>query len=511
MLKLTEVGKDVGNIPLPRKPLGQEESRASLLRNPRKYIETHKPLDDIYLEGLIQKNIINEDSSGIGANLISPEIRALILSLSQEHKRKFSEIVKSFEADKEMIRGAIFSGGEIRVIAECGSALVINAISELLGITYTSKNQKPTFNTFSGSSAGSYPASGLAVRALNSMIFKVATDTDFTSFYRSPETLEKWINEFISKGYYLATGKCVDELKIKHLQELGSNLQVLVGERRRLLGMPEIFLMPRDIKRQFGIDPRDLPVTTMIRATSNLPFLFWDLWDKTCGDCFITDKKGKKHYLFDAGIFQKNLLPLHLLIEEIENYKEGKISKPGFYFIVGHKEVDSNEIPDKMFGKPTPKLIYWFYSVGSRVVNFVDKYILFESSEKIKELGATRGYLEAVCEATCPKTKKVAKLSSGRFEVPQDEREILLLANIPTSDFQNLGFNAVIDQMHCKLVDPLYISSNGALGKTAYQLYLEDVNKAIGKRKPYRNVISLDKARTIFEARQKITENVIGF
>lgn len=504
MLRLTEVGKDVSSVPLPRKALGQEESKASLLRSPRKYAESFKPLDDIYLEGLIQKNIIGNDPNGVGASLIAPEIRALYYSLDDEHKRKFSEVVKALEVDKEMIRGAIFSGGEIRVIGECGPALVINAVSELLGITYSNQNQKPTFNTFSGSSAGSYPASGLAVRALNSMVFKVAADTDFISFYRSPETLEKWANEFLSKGYYLATGKHVDELKLKHLKELGSNLQVLVGERRGFLSIPRILLMPEEIKKQFGVDPDELPLKTVVRATSNLPFLFWDLWDKTCGNTFVLDSRGRKRYLFDAGVFQKNLLPLHILINEIEKYKYEKIQKPSFYFIVGHKEVETKEIPDKMFGKPTPKLIYWFYSTGSRIVNFIDKYILFESSEKIKELGARRAFIEASCEATCPKTGKVAKLSSGRFEIPTYEKELLITSNIPTSDFKGKKVNGAIDQMHQKLVDPLFITSNGKLGKSAYELYLGDINKALGKKTNTNNIIKLDQARSRFEARRKL-------
>lgn len=448
------------------------KSKVQILRNPRNFLLNSQELGDSYLESLIKKNIIDKNHGSHRSRFIANEIRALVNSLSEDHRKKFREIVQAFEPEKEMIKGAIFSGGEIRVTAEAGSAIVINSIAELLGITYSNQNQSPTFSNFSGTSAGAFVASGFAFRSLNSSIFRTTADTDFTSFHYSPETLESWANKFLRKGFHLSTGKYVDVVRVEHLDELGSNLQVLVGEwRLKIPPLMRTLLLPEDYEKTFGINPSSIEIRKLIRATANLPLLFYSLFDlfKTCGDCCFEDKNGNKHYFFDPGIHEKNLLPLELQKQEIKKYKESKIEKPGFYFIVSNKKAEVNEVPDMLFGKPTPKLLYWLYEHGVYLSDFIDKYIVGFAIDELKKIGADRGFIEARCEATDPFTGKVARLGLGNFEVPSNERETLICANIPTSDFKDLDFESTIDQLHRKFVDPVF---------SAYQLFLEDVNKA---------------------------------
>ena len=503
MIELTSsTGKIVGRV---KKTLGQSVSKVDVLRTPRHFIENKMPLSSnnnsehlLYLDSLIDKNILkgihikehgikNKENKHEFARryLVATETLALINSLSDEHKKKFAEIVQALEPEKEMIRGTIFSGGEIRVIAECGPGMVINTIADLLGITYSKENPHPTFKDFSGTSAGSFPAAGMAFRALNSSMLKTTTDTDFTTFFRSPQTLENWANKFMRRGYHINTGNRTDIARGKHLKEIGSNLQVLVGEINASI---RTYLLPKHLKK-FGIDSNEFPIMSAIRATANLPLLFYPLPDlfNTCGNCYLEDKKGTKHYLFDPGILQKHLVPLDMIEEEIQKYKANKINKPGFYFVINNIKVKSSKAPETLFGKPTPRIPYWLYSTGLDISDLVDKYITGEPYQRTKKLGGERGFIDAYCEANDPYTGKTAKITSGQFDIPRKDRETIICANIPTSDLKEQNFESTIDQLHRKLVDPLFIQSKGKQGKNGYQLYLDDVNKVLGKTSGFEN------------------------
>ncbi len=491
----SSTGKNVGQNGKLRPPSGHslpDFDKSIILRNPRQFAQNKEPLKDSFFENLIQENIINKNSNSgkrrdhfaVRAGLIASEVRALINTLSDAHKIKLKEIVKALEPDKEMLRGAVFSGGEIRVVAECGAVIVINTLAELLGIVYSKENPKPTFSHFSGGSAGSFPAAGMAFRSLNSSIFKTSADTDFRKFFNAPDALKKWVEVFMKRGYNIATGKHTHEITGEHLDELGSDLQVLVaGFRRRILIYPQVYLLPRELESKFGIDSKKFKIKDLIRATANLPLLFYPLTDlfKTCGNCFLEDNKGTKYHLFDPGIVQKYLTPLNLQLEEIEQYMEGKIDKPGFYFIVGNKPCKEDGVPEKMFGQPTNKAFYWIYAKALTMSNIIDKYILGESSQVLKKVGAQRAYVTSFAEATNPITKKVAKLQLGGFDISSEDRGTLICANIPTSDYKDLPFDGAIDQLHKQLVDPLFIQSEGKQGKSAYQLFKDDIDKAIGK------------------------------
>lgn len=461
--------------------IGVPKSPAHILRSPRNFQINNEGLEDSYLENLIQKNIIEKNQGSYRSRFIASEVRALINSLSEEHKRKLREIVQAFEADKEMIKGAIFSGGEIRVVAESGSAMVINTIAELLGITYSSQNQTPSFSNFAGTSAGAFLASGFAFRSLNSSIFRSSADTDFTSFHRAPEKLESWANKFLRKGFHITTGKFVDIIRVEHMDEIGSNFQCLVGEwALKFPPIMQTFLLPRDFKRKFGINPSSIEVKKLIRATANLPILLYSLLDlfETCGDCYFVDKKGRKRYFFDPGIHQKNLLLIELQKEEIRKYRTSRIQQPGLYFVVGNKKAKTQNVPDVLLGKPASKLIYWIYENVVHLSDLFDEYVMGLAVDDLKDIGAHRGYIEARCEATSPFTGEVAMLAAGNLSVPRNDREILICANIPTGDFKDLDFESTIDQLHRNFVDPVFIATNGQNGKSAYQLFLEDVNKA---------------------------------
>jgi hypothetical protein len=463
--------------------LSSQPRKAVVLRSPRYFPENDQPLPNSYLENLIQRNIIDKNHNDARGHIIAREIRALYNSLSETHQREFAEIVRAFEPEKEMLKGAIVSAGEIRVITETGSAMVINAMAELLGITYSKDNQNPTFSNFSGTSAGSFIAAGMAFRSPNTSFFRNSSDTKFSDFHYSPETIENWANKFLRKGLHLANGHFVHNVRVEHLAELGSNLQVLTGEwRRKIPPVMRTHLLPRDFEEHLGVNPGNIEIKKLIRATANLPFLFYSLGDLfgTCGDCFFEDKNGRKRYMFDPGFLEINMLPFHAMREDIQRYKEGKTDKPGLYFILANKKVGESDIPPTLFGKPTPKLFYWIYSRGVYIADLVDKYITGLAIDELRETGTDRGYLLAHCETTDPQTGKETKIGLGAFDMSPYDRETLICANIPTGDFKELKFESTIDQLHRKFVDPKFISSGGKAGKSAYRLYLDDVNKANG-------------------------------
>jgi len=132
-----------------------------------------------------------------------------------------------------------------------------------------------------------------------------------------------------------------------------------------------------------------------------------------------------------------------------------------------------------MFGKPTKKLEFWLYSKFVNFSDWLDLHFLGLPKDKLKKVGGNRTYLEANCKVTNPYTGKTVILSTGAFDIPEKDRETLMLANIPTSDFKDLTFKSTIDQLYENLVDPNYINSEGKAGLSPYNLFLSDINRAL--------------------------------
>ncbi|GEM_PF-2822005 len=492
----TKSSSRVIGLRMPTKSI-KEDPVSRVLVYPKQYKENWQPVSDKFLEELIQSNIIQTNSYPRG-DMFAVQARAFYNCLPDKHKQLFSEIVQAFNKDREnlpLIKGAIFSGGEMRVIAECGTALVINTLAEMLGIVYSEKNKNPTFNTFSGTSAGAYPAIAFAARVRNSDIFRMCAYYDFTKFYRSPETIEQKFDGCAKKGLYLATGKKVPNPTVGDINNLGSDLEVLLAEKRSLLrkvmsSMPRVFLAPRDVEKRYGKDPKTIGVGELARKTSNLVFLLWDIGDKTCGDCYFEDSNGKKHYIYDPGAPAKHAIPLVIQEEEILRYKNSEIKKPAFFFSVGNKKAENSEMPEMLFGKPTPKGTYWIYCKAVDLIDLWDKYVRGDTAYHVNKHGGNNSYVEANCEVKDSKTQEVVKMGIGEFNLSPQKREILIYENILLA----------IEQMHKQLVDINYIQNNG--GKSPYEIYLEGINKALGKNSDNKP----DQSQAVFSVRNLVKE-----
>ena len=460
---------------------GTSESKVGLLREPTLFRATYEGVEDSFIQDLIENNILKKNNYSHKSLLDAANTIALFESLSEEDKKKFLMLVKAFYLDKEnldLIEGLIIAGGEIRVIAATGPIMLLNSLFAILGI-------KP--KKIHAISGGTFQAGALGLGATNSCMFKNAADIKFIDYAGKRKKLEdEWINSFLVECYELTTGKKVDTVRVKHFEELGVEVHSTVAELSKagiLLNYlrPEVFEIPGDkdkFEERFGGSSSEIPFKDIAGASANMPGLFHKIFplDMTFGDCFIEGAKGKKHYLFDAGLHPNNSLPLHSYIKLIENYKKGRIEKMPFYFIVGNERVLDSEIPPdelKAFRENT-RFMQRFVTTISKLADIGST----PPEERVKKLGAQKAYIKAKCIVTDPHTGEIAMLNTGNLKVPKDKRQALMCANIPTGDFQDLKFEAAVSQLYNNLVDPLYVKSDGKEGKSPYQRYLEDIESA---------------------------------
>lgn len=426
-----------------------------------------------YFEGLIQENIIGRNKNNPKrGTIIASEVRALINSLSDGDKIKLAEVVKALEPDKDKIKGAIWSGGEIRVVPETAGTMIVNVILELLGRAFP--DNEPL--KFIGTSAGSYQALGAATRAPNSCTLRETTDTDFRRWYNRPEKVEQWARTILQKGINAATGREVQDgtiINTNDLAELGTDLEVVTG--RKMLGLlpfPGVLLLPEDAPK-INVDPEDISLERLVWATSNHPLLYPRTWT----NCTLTNNAGENLIFIDNGIFGKYLLYIEAVRREILEYAKNRDQKPGFYFLIGHRMPLSQKPPDRIFGQRASS---FKVNVGRQIHNaiqWVDTTVNGEITKNIEDLGIGRAYMEVSCEANDPYEGNLLGLTPGNFDVPMEIRQALIMANLPTKEFaestmpQERPFEPVLDQLHRNLVHPT---------KTAYELYLDDINDALG-------------------------------
>lgn len=461
------------------------QKKISILRNPIQPGEHRHVLGDSYLDNLIKKNIIEKHPRG---HVLALEVRALINSLSEDNQRKFIEILKAFELDKDkknldLFIGEIWSGGGMRVIAGSAARVLLCAIGLLAGL-------KP--HAFMSSSAGSFQAISRVFNSLNSQNLNQTIEAPYHTFSKNRRNLEDWANQFMMLGYQANFGRNPDDdlVRGRHVRETGKTFDVMVGELSHRIFpfnyfFPDRFPLLAELESRFGRDPDDFPIAEAIGATTYFPGLMFNPFDRDFGDHFTVDSDNEIHHLFDPGLTSKYRTPTDPQIEEINRYKRGKVNKPAIYFVIdydlpsrrairklkkqgGIRKEDSSMNIDKVI------------NIVTGGIDFVDNLLNRQALDRLKEIGTQRTYIKLNPLAIDPYTKQIAVLDTGNLDAPKDVRETVISANIPTSDFQDTE-DSVIDQLHRNLVDREFILSGGINGKSAYNLILSDVNKAIGK------------------------------
>ncbi|MBI3591142.1 MAG: patatin-like phospholipase family protein [Candidatus Melainabacteria bacterium] len=449
------------------------KNKIALLRKPWLYKAGIEPLENSHLEKSIASNIINKNDDTPQARFDAFDFRALYKSLSEDGKKKFSKIQQAFyiattqdrnhKENKKMLEeiSVIIQGGEIRVVASTATKALLKVLLDSLGV-------KPKH--FYGVSAGGFQAAGMAFKAPNFMTIAHTADTDYYKITKTRRHLKEWINNLMKDAYCFTTGKKEHEIEKgiirgKHLEEVGTNLQVLVGEVTKWFPPHmESYFLPKELKGRFGIDLRNFELATALAASANLWGLFFFI-DPTFGRCSIRDFKGLNHYQLDPGLDRVNGIPLNDFETGIKEYIEDKRKLPPFALILGNKRINSleQEIIDKF-------------------ADFIDSFSM-DPLRKVKKLGAERLHIQSFCAVEDPFIKgNTAMLRTGNLKISVHDKEVLISANIPTSDFTNLRFQGedlkpALDQLYENFVDEEYIKSNGEKGKSPFQLYIDDVNK----------------------------------
>ena len=479
----------------PHQLLDDPLNKIELLKHPTIYKSGVEPLGNSYLEGLIQENIIGKNDGSIHGMLTAQidacNARALYNSFDDCGKKKFEAVLESFhiaitkdkdhERNRKMLEEIMemYQGGEIRVVAETGFRAIMKVLLDLLRV-------KPKH--FYGVSAGGFQAAGRAFGAPNCIAIANTASTDYSEITKSRKHLERWINDLVKEAYLFTTGKNENEIeggiiRVKHLEEMDTNLQVLVGEviwskLSSLFPIPtphmESFFLPQEAKNRFGIDSKktsELPLAPIVASSANLFGLFFLIDIFTFGRCFLKDSKGANHYLLDPGLDIVNGIPLQALEPGIKEYVDGKREYPPFAMIGGNKRVESAE-----------KDLY------SRVADFVDSHGT-DPIKKMEALGVRTSYIEAFCAVEDPFIKgNTSLIRTGHLKMSTHDKEVVIGANIPTSNFtdfrfQGLELKPALYQIYDNLVCldnrgiEAYIKSEGKEGRSPLQIYIDGVDK----------------------------------
>lgn len=408
-----------------------------------------------YIHGLILDNVFKNNAPD-RADLIALDIWQEIDLMSKEHVIKLAQIVKAFEADKEMIRGVILKGGGMRAIPAIGSAKVINIIAELLGTAYGKYNQEPTFNSFSGASAGTIVAIALASR-LPMEAWDEFCDFDFRRITNHPEILKERINQFLKTGYKIITGNDIEgDLTPTHLREIGSKLHILIAEQGNTFFPHRMFYLPDKVPG-YETNLWSNSVSELALSSCYLKSLLFN----ECGDYHLSDPLSlEKTPIIDAGTNPKFMFPLGLVENEIYDYAQGKTEKPAFYFLIGNNR-PRVLMRENNFGRVLPALTSWIVTGIDEATHFYNEQILGGPRGQAKSLGASAAYLETTCRHGS------IKLASGSFGVPYKKLKALIDHNVTLT----------IEQLHENLVDPGYIETAGKKGQNAYQIYKTEIDR----------------------------------
>ena len=490
-------------------------SSIEILRNPALFQICTEQSTNSYLEKLIQENVIEKNNGEVKGILRAAEIRALYHSLSEKDQQLFTELVMAFNLDEEnkhLIRGAVFSGGEIRVVSECAPAMIINALSDLIGITYSPKSESPSFNTFCGTSAGTFIAIAIALRALNSCMLKTTSDTDFSTFRHSPETLMSWANSFMVKDFAFATGNSVEGGVIRgdHLDILGANFQPFVGSKNiPFIAKPEFYFLLDELEDRFGLARGSFPISKSLWASANMPGLFYEPYELfgSCGGCKIKGPKGQA-YLFDPGFLMKYLNPIYYQLDEINKYKEAREAgleyKPAMYFVVGNSKINNylRQPPEIFLGKKANDFMFFLYSRSVWLSDWIDEHVIGTPLQELKKLGVPLIYIDSKTETKDPTTGEYVKLKLGDISISPKDRQTLICSNIPTKEFKDLEFEPALRQIHRNFVDPEYIRTQGKKGLSPYRLFLSGLNKVSGSS--FSQNGSIDSNTAIWQAHQEL-------
>lgn len=438
--------------------------------------EHDRPLEETYLERLIETNIL-KGSNKAYEKMRAREVRALYKALSARHQKMFTYLVKSLEPDKDKIGGVIWAGGAMRVISASAATILLKNVFDILGVQG---------GDLYGTSAGTFQEYAFASGSLNSNNLKVTTRTKFEQFHGRPDKAMVWVDGNLRNSLKLSAG--IDELKqeitYSDIAKLGYNPQVIVGVNRSLSPFPITpYTFPEEAPEEFGIGVDDVPLNFWSLASHHLPGLYYSLPALLgkCGNCTIYDNNTNRNvHLYDAGLTERNHLYIDPLLNEVTNYTRDTENLPRFFFVVDNQRGEESVFPKRMFGSNSSLLKRASYNYLFRSVDFYNMNFKLKCKDLLERVGAGRTVLTTFSKATNPITGRKIEQHTLDFESSVNRRETIIGGNLQTAEFEHTDndFPSVLEQLYDNLVDPVYRFSDGARGKTAYEMYLEDIHRA---------------------------------
>lgn len=458
-------------------------SKAAVLRNPLLHGELRHELPETDLNKLIEENIFKKYGERT-AHLLAFEVKAFVSSLSEENRKKFIEVVKAFEMDKEkgnlnQFIGEIWAGGGMMAIAGSSAGVALTTIALLVGMN---------LHSFLGTSAGAFHAATKMKGCTNSQNLNETIEAPYHTFPMNRGNLEAWINNILRKAHKTQTGEDVDIVKLKHMKETGGTFEVMAAELSKKVFpfnylSPDIFPFFASLKERYEINPDEFPVAQAIGTTTYFPGLMFNPFDPNFGNHFIVDKKGKRHAAFDPGLASKNRVPLDSAEEQIKLYKSGKIEKPEIFFTIDYKiptRSDIKELKNRGGLPPAQKSVNNIDTVINCIINVtdaVDNLFSEQPFDRLKRLGLQRTFFLTQCARINPFTKEISVIRTGDLtSTPKEVSETIVMGGIPTSDFKD-SEDAVVDELYKAFVDKDYLKEKRAQ-LSPYELILRDIHNS---------------------------------
>ncbi len=201
----------------------------------------------------------------------------------------------------------VFSGGGVKAIAFIGALEVV-------------EKKGYQFERVAGTSAGAIMASFIAAGYNSDEIQELFEELQLNKLLDPPKLVDwlpftKWLSLYFRMGIY--KGKKLEDWIEQKLSQKGirtfsdlpkDRLKVIVSD----LTLGRLVVLPDDLKRLYGLKPRDFSVARAVRMSAGLPYFF--IPEKIQGE-----KERQKSIIVDGGLLSN--FPVWVFTSDLERRK----------------------------------------------------------------------------------------------------------------------------------------------------------------------------------------------
>jgi len=201
----------------------------------------------------------------------------------------------------------VFSGGGVKAIAFIGALEVV-------------EKKGYQFERVAGTSAGAIMASFIAAGYNSDEIQELFEELQLNKLLDPPKLVDwlpftKWLSLYFRMGIY--KGKKLEDWIEQKLNQKGvrtfsdlpkDSLKVIVSD----LTLGRLVVLPDDLKRLYGLKPREFSVARAVRMSAGLPYFF--IPEKIQGE-----KERQKSIIVDGGLLSN--FPIWVFTSDLERRK----------------------------------------------------------------------------------------------------------------------------------------------------------------------------------------------